>query len=230
MMEFLDKSILKLLASLGFCLIAFQAVSQQDSIISSKSKQPVFIVGINVNPFNLGKSYSASTTYVVETQLNSPVRFFRLGFGIPSYRLPINSPHEENYKIKGFFIEPGFTFYLSDPLKTNTVFVVTTSGYFGSFKHNLTLDVEDANWGTKQRYVEEVRTSSVALKTTLGFLFSLSPRLKLNSALAMGFYINRTTPFNHIYGFEDVTKFTPGMGSGSRFPTAITLGLSYIID
>ncbi len=219
----------KLIVSMACCTIVFKAMSQDTSSVPLV-KNPILIFGVNTNPFNIEKSYSASTTYVVEAGLTSSSTFIKLAFGFHNYQQGLNSPHEDDYRIKGYFLEPGVTFYLGNPVKKSTLLFVSTTGYFASFKHELTLDVEDANWGTKQRFNYETRTTSTGLRGSFGALFSFSPKFKLTSAIGIGFYFNKNTPFNNIYRFENASNFAPGMGYGSRIPVSMNIGLCYIVD
>lgn len=213
---------------LGFLVISGKCIAQQ----KPQKDTTLFLIGYTLNPASMGLGFSASTAYQLQIGQSQKNLYFLFKFGVPRYNRSnlIQSNHEVDYNIEGFFLQSGFT-YFGIPIGNKEKFIthfVNVSYFYGEYNHSVFLNVVDNNWGLSQSYEFSQFEKIFGLDFDIGFLLHLSKRFQFSAAATFGFIPNRANLYPSFNNFN-LNYFTPTLGLGKNFSVNGNVVLSYTL-
>lgn len=188
------------------------------------------IPGFTITPFSFGKGYSASACYSLQFgSYQFPVRGV-IRFGFPNYPIEISSTEKVDYNVKGAYIEPGAIFYFGDNGIDGRVFFIGLMGYFGTYNHQIKVEISDPYWGTSQVFEYDVKTRASGIILEVGRVYNITQKLMGTVSVNTGGVWLPHNPIPQIHKFKNQSKLVPGAGYGNHVLLGVNLGLHYIID
>lgn len=193
---------------------------------SSFSKQRQLLLGVNVNWFGLQNGVSEAVGYAV--QVGNKKINLTLRFGFPSRINSLDTDVKNEYSIKGFYFQPGLTFYIgNDKHKDGKYFqYLRLMGHFATEDHKLHIVFTDSYWGTSKEYNFSSSTTHQGLLMEWGVLFTLYKRLKMDCNFGLGVSNPRVIPFEQLPNLTN-SLFLPGMGFGNGVYGGVNMGVFF---
>lgn len=217
---------LRLYFNLLFVFSVPNVFAQTDSNEVSRHN---IILDVLFNPMSLdrGFSYSAITSYGIQVSSLQSKLYLTLRVGFPRINTSIKADFENTYRIKGTFIQPGFTYYFKSPVQNKESFYIALLGYFSNSQHELEFPVVDNIWAVNKIQKYNGRESLIGASFEWGSLFALYKSLKMNAALSIGVDEIIKNPFPKLK-YDGYLNYTPGLGSNLGLIFGFKCGVHYL--
>ncbi|MCU0442288.1 MAG: hypothetical protein MUE96_07810 [Bacteroidia bacterium] len=159
------------------------SIGLQATPTDSTSRSLSVMPGILLQPFLVGEGFGSAITYKMQFGINNSLFWPDIRFGVTSQQLELNTPHQYSYEFNGMYVQPGMVYYFKNPKKEKHAPYFGIYGHFGTYKHELVLDIIDQNWGTSKQYQETRDATFAGIVLEIGKLFTVVNNLKVSCGI-----------------------------------------------
>ncbi len=186
----------------------------------------MLLVGVQFNTLGLQYGYSDAACYAV--QIGNKRVNFTFRFGLPSRYKELDPNIEHEYRISGYYFQPGVTFFLGKEQHQDGKYLqyVRLMAHFYTQKHNLNITFADKYWGTSQEYRYSSTYSEHGGLMEWGAMFAIYKRLKMDCNIGFGIANHVDEPLKELPQISN-TSYVPGVGAGYGFYGAVNIGLYF---
>ena len=217
----------KLLLSILFYTLLMPCVAQES--MPKNATAGNIIIGVHADPFALRYGVSPAMALTGNIAINHSQLFATAQLGLFNYKNSVTSDNPTNYTVTGNFLQAGLTYFSDRPMAKKDLFYFSFLLHYGLNHHQMQMQINDPNWGTQKTYYFDNRENVYGFLFNWGGLLGITPNLKLNSGINLGYISQPYNPFPEIYNFNRTHSMIPGIGFGEAITVGIYFGLTYVI-